>query len=234
MLGYPQSKHFISEDLMSAHLEQLKLSSEGNVENQFSVRTEFNPSSHKLNITTVASCPNSMTTRVGRKRHTECLRDADTDVEMDNQVHKRMRLDTDDKIPSTLTNFKSKSRTIIGHTLFGGCKRQAHSNPTVMPGSTVHHTVSDLSSIPEELEQIEALPLLSQMCMSDDTGYDSTEDEETLSYSTASHSSSTSLSSPSTCTTADSTAETCVVWIAPELQSLQKKSLLPASVIEEM
>lgn len=266
-LEHPPSKRFLSEELVASHLEHLKLSSDGRWDGdshwdtdgrcrdgghsspapgkrEASARVTSAP--RQLNIKTVASCPHSIDCQISRKRF---LRDCG----QSERSSKRMRLDSETRM--FLPNTKNGNRTNHGMEL----DLHQHNRAAVLTSVHGVGNVSDLSSIPEEIEPSQQ-PRPSG-------GYGRTpspEKELSQQHSTPSgipysvnsdvHEALTHLSlnlrpalssaflSPSPATTpphpplvTDTNIE-CSVWVAPEIQAMSRRaeSLLPISIVEEM
>ena len=214
----------MSEELVASHLEHLKLTSDctltpGHDLSLLTVGETKCASPRQLNIKTVASCPHFTGCHVSRKRdYSQC----EGHEEFSSWRSKRMRLDPNTRIlPQSA---KNGSRTNHGMEL------DPHQHNSTVVLTSVHGigSVSDLSSIPEETEpsQQPSSPLDS-------------ESDPPLNLCVPL--SSTFLNPfpppppPPTLPVRSLGYEPCsVVWLAPEIKTLQTSSLLPPTVVDKM
>ena len=256
-----QSKRFLSEELMSAHLEHLRLSSEGSAQITPSITPHHHhhhrhhrdsltpqavegilpPYPRQLNIKTVASCPQSLASQLGRKRSfkdQECLLDEDMseDCEMDTSsipVRKRSRMDLggaeSNSNFSNCVRYKSDSK--VGHL-------QARSDHQHSDG-TLPLVGTDLSSIPEEGEPCQTSTHTDAIDTSSpnaDTADNASISEEDVGLPHIPVSLPPSQSVPLTLKDGEVGGKACSIWLAPEIKSIKTHadSPLPLSILKKM
>lgn len=214
----------------------------------------------QLNIKTVASCPHSLESKVVRKR---CAAEPVPEMEEGEGLRddfdsppslKKLRVSADTRMP--------QERTLAAHLTSRDLRPKCVVPPsrqydTDMLRTPLHcvGSLSDLSSIPEEVELSRQSSSSSSSCGSptggapDVAGALSGQQDKHGPSSSSPHSAMPSVflasspappsplpATPSLSSEAGQEDEPCSVWIAPELQSIHTNSepLLPASIINEM
>ena len=227
---------------MAAHLQHLNLSSESNARTTTSsspalptastAQGRLTPYPCHLNIKTVAACPQSVNSQVGRKRSfpdLECRMDEEVgeNKSMEVQVLPRKRSRLDPGMDSKCINFKSDSRVV--HSSVRSDLDALH----------VMGSMSDLSSIPEEgeLTQQSSSPV-DQFSANPTTRDISSDDDDAtvpIEISQPVLPSPQSLHLPPK-STAGLTGEVQSVWLAPELKAIKTHAdyPLPLSILKEM
>lgn len=218
MVRYPPTKRFVSEELVAAHLEHLKLSTDTPLNSHSPMLTsswgralggpniDIGEPPHRLQMKTVASCLNSTECQVSRKRQLMDFCASEEKVQ-DSWASKRMRLD--DRSP--LDDSSSIDRD--------HCQDDSRAMP-----------VTNLASIPEEAE-------LNQQVLASSI-HSNAKTREELTPSLHINPTLPSLSRPppppSPPVGSGDDIHPYSVWVAPEIQAMTDPPPLPASIMEEM
>ncbi len=240
---------------MAAHLQHLKLSSEGSAwssapHHHTPIPCEggsLAPYSCHLNIKTVASCPKSVDSQVSRKRQFPELDEegmgmdiSDGETNCTLPATKRTRMDLDSAAERHVlkcTNFKSDSKVV-----------QASARPEHQrDGGLALSSMSDLTSIPEEWEltqqtstSIDTANTSNSNASATDARNSSIDTADADEYISVSQSIPTSLPSPQSLhlplESSELGGKVCSVWLAPELKAIKTHAdfPLPLSILKEM
>ena len=219
IFGYPPTKQFVNEELVAAHLEHLKLSTDTPLNGHSPMLTSsggrplegpnISEPQRRLQMKTVASCPHSIECQVSRKRQwMDCCASSEDNVR-NSWPNKRLRLD--DRSPfddsSSIGRCQDESRAILVMNL-ASIPEEAELNQHILT-SSIHSTAKTKELTPPSHQTNSTLHSLSRL----------------------SPPSPPSPPSSPPASPGDDT-HTYSLWVAPEIQGMPDP--LPPSIVEKM